>query len=244
MTATRLSSVDILLPVHNRVEFTRVVCRALGEFTSRSLVGTVYVFDDNSEDGAAVVAYSMLRRSFADVRCIRGSFGGPVEIMNRFLLESSAALFAKIDNDTVVCKHWLDVCMNVMFKGDNHVDLIGIEPHHLIHSPTDEEIVKCLRLAEPAEYIGGIGLMRRDVFGDGIAPLVQTGRYFGFTSWQIQHPLVDKAWLSPALPIVLLDRIPDAPWRNLSEEYVKRGWQRHTSYYSAVSSWMWESLQP
>lgn len=233
--------IDILFPVHNRCEFTKVAAHALAEHTNKSLVRLVYIYDDKSVDGAANQAYKILKAVFKNVIVASSfqGFGGPVEIMNDYIRQSSAEMFAKIDNDTVVCPNWLEVCCQVM-EDNQHLDLLGIEPH----SPIIQADVPLVpRSYFDARFIGGIGLMRTRIFRQAMKPLVQSNKYFGFTSWQTEHESVRKAWLSPALPIVLLDRVPDNPWFSLSADYISRGWQRPYGIYSLADRHLWQDLK-
>jgi hypothetical protein len=233
--------IDILFPVHNRVEFTKVAADALARHTNKSLVRLVYIYDDKSVDGAGRQAYRILRSAFKNIVIVSSfqGFGGPVAIMNDYLRQSTVEMFAKIDNDTVVCPQWLDICYEVM-RNNSQLDLLGIEPHSDIVAPGVGRVV---RGAFAARFIGGIGLMRTRVFRQAMKPLVQSNKYFGFTSWQTDHEMVSKGWLHPALPITLLDRIPVMPWSKLSVEYIARGWQRPYGVYHPISSYLWEDLK-
>lgn len=233
--------IDILFPVHNRVEFTKVAADALARHTNKSLVRLVYIYDDKSVDGAGKQAYRILRSAFKNIVIVSSfqGFGGPVEIMNDYIRQSTVEMFAKIDNDTVVCPQWLDICCQVM-EDHQDLDLLGIEPHSPIVQAGATPVP---RSYFEARFIGGIGLMRTRVFRQAMKPLVQSNKYFGFTSWQTEHELVSKGWLHPALPITLLDRIPDMPWSELSVEYQARGWQRPYGVYNPISSYLWEDLK-
>ena len=86
-------------------------------------------------------------------------------------------------------------------------------------------------------HIGGIGVMRAKVF-EGQRMPKPNGR-FGFTIWQKYHLEVIKAWLNPALPVILLDRLPMKPWRSLSAQYVTNGWQRPWDAYTEADRDLW-----
>ena len=63
-------------------------------------------------------------------------------------------------------------------------------------------------------------------------PFIANGR-FGFTEWQHQQE-VGAYWVTPDMPIFLLDRIPVEPWASLSARYAEEG----------VSRRDWEKLDP
>ncbi len=65
------------------------------------------------------------------------------------------------------------------------------------------------------------------------------GAFFGFTEWQERHKDIKKGWLSPSLPVFLLDRMPMEPWRSFSKEYIERFGQRNWGPYDMGASAMW-----
>jgi hypothetical protein len=66
--------------------------------------------------------------------------------------------------------------------------------------------------------------MRSAAFG---GPVLDEGAgRFGFGIWQQAHPLITKGWLTPALPVFLLDRLPQDPWASYSRRYIAHRWQR------------------
>jgi cellulose synthase/poly-beta-1,6-N-acetylglucosamine synthase-like glycosyltransferase len=222
--------IDILYPVHNRREFTAESARWIANSTPHQLVRKVYVYDDDSSDGAGEVAAKTLGDWF-EVEVERGQFGGPVAIMNHYLSrpEETAPLFAKLDNDTVVPPRWLEACLAVM-EASPELSLLGIEAM----TPVDTN-VRAIRNYTPAPFIGGIGLMRRSAFLQPMEP----NRFFGFTSWQDKRPGLIKGWLNPSLPVCLLDHLPMDPWRGLSVQYQANGWQREWPLYTAEQKPLW-----
>jgi hypothetical protein len=88
-----------------------------------------------------------------------------------------------------------------------------------------------------ASHIGGIGLMRVSTFKRRTR-LVANGR-FGFTEWQHEYQ-PKRGWITPDLPVVLLDRMPIEPWASLSARYISEGWQRRwTTYFEDAGHWYW-----
>jgi hypothetical protein len=63
---------------------------------------------------------------------------------------------------------------------------------------------------------------------------------FGFTSWQEHNDHVVKGFLSPRLPVCLLDRVPVQPWVTLSHAYIAAGWQRDWGPYDEDMSFLWD----
>jgi cellulose synthase/poly-beta-1,6-N-acetylglucosamine synthase-like glycosyltransferase len=219
--------IDLLYLVHNRVEFTCRSFAALLANTDWSKVRSIHVYDDDSTDGTAEFFQS------PDIPLLvhmhRGQFGGPVAIMNDFLTTVKPDLFAKIDNDVMLPLNWLGECLTILEQNPT-VDLLGIEAHH----PVQAKAIR--RYAEPTGYIGGIGLMRGRAFQYGLPR--PDGR-FGFTAWQDHEAEVKKAWINPALPVCLLDRLPLEPWVSLSKRYVENKWQREWPPYAMEQRDLW-----
>jgi hypothetical protein len=216
--------IDLIYLTRNRLEFTRKSLETLLVNTKWTLIRNMWIYDDGSTDGTLEFVEGVTLPVSGGV--VRTECDSPVAIMNEFLTtKSPAPMFAKIDNDTMVPPGWLETCIGLM----DGTDLLGIESMH--------ETGPGHRRAIPAQYIGGIGLMRTAAFRHSI-PEPQ-GR-FGFTAWQDRSPDVRKAWISPSLPVCLLDRVPFDPWKSLSADYVSKGWQRPWELYENSKSALWE----
>lgn len=222
---------DILYLTHNRLEFTKASMAALIKNTNWTQVSKLLIYDDASIDGSQEYLQGLDYPVPTEFRF--GAYGSPVAAMNHYISGLDAMqdrVFAKIDNDTMVPERWLDECLRVMSQElDN--DLLGIEA---MRKAVPGRVI---RGCEPAEFIGGIGLMRNRAFITLPRP---SGRY-GFTAWQSKSSWVKKGWLTPSLPVFLLDRIPREPWRTLAKEYVAKGWQREWPPYNEkdVALWSW-----
>lgn len=235
--------IDLLFCAHNRLEFTKIALTCMFRHTNWSLVRSVHVYDDDSEDGTAEYLRWCCERQTATISSGEAPwhfharvFGGPVAIMKDFLAEVKPILFAKIDNDTCVPEMWLD-CLNRTLEDNPQLDLLGMEAMTAIANyDYREDWTEGPRGIQDARHIGGIGLMRGRAFMTLPEPRGDHGR-FGFTEWQHANPGVKKAWLDPSLPVVLLDHVPDEPFRTLSENYFQRHWQRVWPKYS--SDWEW-----
>lgn len=220
-----MERIDICYLAHNRIEFTRASFKALlNACTPRD---HIVAFVDNDVQGTATELRGMAR---PQDEVIEGKWGGPVAIMNAFLDRNPTRIFAKIDNDVIVCPYWLDICLASMCI-QNKFDLVGIQAMYGAPQLGGNGIV-------PAIHIGGIGVFRRRAFDKRKRP-VADGR-FGFTAWQTKHEDVIKGWLVPPLPTFLLDCLPLEPWMSYSTEYRKQGWERVVNpYYSKDSKQLW-----
>lgn len=225
--------IDLVYLAHNRLEFTKASLEALRINTNWDLVGHLFLYDDDSTDGARECLAQFEHDSHIKTEIVKcfGRFGHPVTVMRDYLQNFRYhTIFGKIDSDTMVPAGWLEQCLDVMNRNPD-LDLLGIEAFN----PIEPNVVE--RGYTDARFIGGIGLMRQSAF-DLTLPETN-GRYFGFTEWQEWNPQVKKGWLNPSLPVFLLDRMPHNPWRQLSEQYIENGWQRRWPPYNPASREMW-----
>jgi glycosyltransferase involved in cell wall biosynthesis len=216
-------SVDLMFLAHNRAEFTRASFDTLLANTDWDLVRYLYIVDDCSSDGA----YEYLDTAAIDVPCntslVSGAFGGPVAAMNEILDRTDATILGKIDSDVIVCPNWLNQMQSVL-DGAPEVDALGMEPG-FADAVQPPEVPRNYKYAR---WIGGVGLFRTRVFKR--ARPVPHQRFFGWTQFQRRH--VNAAWITPDLPMFLLDHLPVEPWLSLTDQYVAEGWQRPWSKYT------------
>jgi hypothetical protein len=236
--------IDIFFLSYGRSEFTKASWAALQENTDWSRIRDLYVYTDGFE-----MDFPLLPVRKEPVIC-PDRCGGPVAITNRYLDDTGAnpvEMFAKIDNDLILCPGWLEECCQVM---DRHreVDLLGVEPTPFYNAREQVNwffrfqglhLNGSERRAEKCRHIGGIGLFRRRAF-EGRDRMAADMR-LGFTRWQTTHPEVVKAWVWPPLPVFLLDHLPFEPWRSLNLEYEAVGQQRRQwGEYPAQCRMLWE----
>lgn len=219
---------EILYLTHNRLEYTRASLSALGRNTNWDLVSRVQFFDDRSEDGTR----EFVKGYAAGDPVIEGTWNSPVDAMAEFFRGSTAELVAKIDSDVMLPPGWLDDCEQVLAENPL-VDLVGIEARGQSAAESAPTGVK--RVAYWSPWVGGIFVGRRQAILDAMQrrPLFcdrASGKYFGWQAFQEQAGL-HVAWLRPSLQVFLLDRMPIEPWGGLSDEYVRRGWQRPAPYF-------------
>jgi hypothetical protein len=222
--------IDILFLTRNRKEFTQASLAALIKNTAWRDVRSLILYDDQSEDGTREYLKGVNYPCAVEFRY--GEYGSPVAVMNHYLTGIDATdqrIFAKIDNDTMVPPRWLPDCLQVS-HAHPPLSLLGIEAMYPIQPsgfPRDYA---------PAEFIGGIGLMRAHHF----VTLPRPSGRFGFTAYQTKTAGVTAGWINPSIQVFLLDRIPREPWRTLAREYTAKGWQRPWPPYGEESKQMWE----
>jgi glycosyltransferase involved in cell wall biosynthesis len=225
------ASVDLLYLACNRLEFTRETFQALAANTNWALVRELFVMDDGSIDGTAEWLQQASAQIPAAVRFVRTQVGSPVTAMSEFIRMASAPVLAKTDNDAMLPPRWLENSMAVL---DRHpgLSLLGIEAMY----PHEPEAA--VRSYTPAQFISGLGLYRRSAFARSCPTAVR--KWFGLEEWQMYQPTLTRGWITPALPVFLLDRIPFEPWSGFSRTYVARGWQRSWPKYDpACTLWQW-----
>jgi hypothetical protein len=243
------NKVDLLVLTHNRLRFTQECLLAL-QHTDWSLVNRVVCYEENSTDGTRALVDSWCRTLPVPYEQFDTQLGSPIAVMKDFLERMGSPLFAKIDSDVVVPPEWLNRCVEVM-AANPELSLLGIEPVRSrtpspyraargVRTPTcDAETNGTPSGYVPCGSIGGIGLMRRSCF-QANSVLQPYAIYGGFTTWQLEHPMIKKGWIAPALKLFLLDRLPIEPWKSLSEEYIKKGWQRPWTNYELKDKEMWD----
>lgn len=231
MSNQEQEKVTLLFPTFNRLEFTKVALEALINNTNPDLVDRLLIVDTGSEDGT--VEY-VTKRISAPMPFPSSFISIPEKhVVNTMLTAyeaSTTPLIAKVDSDTVVPKGWLDACVSVM-KRNPEFWVLGIEPFTDIKDCPPEE-----RGGKDAEFIGGIGLFRRDAWRD-LHP--GTPPFFGWTEHQSRSKW-KKAWLKPAMNVFLLDHLPFEPWLSLAKAYAKKKWQRPWAPYTEEISSRWE----
>lgn len=229
--------IDILYLSHGRNAFTDVSLKALVEHTSWSLVNRFVIYDDVSEDQCCIDQIGP-RTSGLDRYVIFHSLGSPVNVMKDYMTKYQSDFFAKIDNDLVVCPNWLENCLHTIERQD--VDFLGINPqegHEPVHGIAPREVI-------PAPHIGGIGVYRTSVFQG--RKFEAEGKRHGLDTFQEAYPEVRRGWISPPLPVFLLDYLPFEPWKSLSTSYEKQGLQRprYWPYYSHDRESLWNWMYP
>ena len=168
-------------------------------------------------------------------------YGGPIPAMLEFLRVCRSDILVKIDEDTLMPPGWLDHILRLITPLHRARVAIGLEPFKGYSLDCSEP-----RTLIPANRpVGGLFAIPRRLFLDH--PLKVSGRiYDGWYEWQLEnHANFIPLWLSPGLPVCLLDRIPSGPWRDLGAQYEQAGLQRPWKRYNPDADlWRMYGLEP
>lgn len=233
--------VEILYTAWNRLEFTRVTFELLKRNTDWQRVSRLVVYDDGSEDGTR----EYLHEAGEDIPVVAfevrdGGWHSTGATMNDFVALTDSDVFVKVDNDVCIPPGWLDRLVGVATRFPEY-ELLGMEAGWT--GAYQGVVARNRYTVTKASHIGGVGLMRTRAFEIRKPIPLSLGKNgrAGFTIWQHRYHL-RAGWMTPDLPVVQLDRIPDEPWCSLSEKYVKAGWARPWAPYTADMKGWWEWL--
>lgn len=226
-------SVDLLYLACNRLEFTQETFAALVANTDWEYIHELFVYDDGSTDGTREWLEQALPQVPARARLVKTNFGSPVTAMVHFIESATAPMLAKTDNDAMLPPAWLRQSLEV-FDRHPELDLLGIEAMY----PHSADLT-LPRTYTSAIFISGLGLYKRAAFAASRPAAYE--KWFGLEEWQMaQETRLTRGWITPALPVFLLDRFPLPPWTTYSDSYVQRGWQRSWPKYDPSSTlWHW-----
>jgi glycosyltransferase involved in cell wall biosynthesis len=226
-------TIDILYVAWNRMEFTTHTFEWLLAHTDWRRVRKLIVYDDGSEDGTLEFLRDAVQRApHGKGEFRRSDLRSPPAVMNHYLATAESEWFAKVDNDIAVPGGWLESLISADAESPGF-DLIGMEAGMTELAGRDGKKWDRHYRITPSTHIGGVGLMRTDLFKR--TPRIPERGRFGFTEWQARYE-VQTGWITPDLFCPQLDRIPCEPWVSLSEEYVRAGWQREWPKYH--EKWM------
>lgn len=225
--------VDLMYLACNRLEFTRETFSNLLANTDWQFVNQLFVYDDGSTDGTAEWLRDQYGNAPVKARMIHTRHGSPVAAQNDFIRRASAPWLAKTDNDAMLPPRWLGQSLDVI---DAHPELsmLGIEA---MYPHSDDP--KAVRSYTPARFVSGLALYRSSAFSRSLPRPIR--KWFGLEEWQMAHSnRLVTGWITPALPVFLLDRFPFDPWRAHSDRYIRLGWQRSwPAYDPACTLWHW-----
>lgn len=230
-------TVEILVLVWNRWEFTETMLTLLRENTDWERVSRLIIYDDGSEDGADGVARKLgetMPVPAFDFR--RVHYRSPGATINDYVALTEAEAFVKLDSDIAVPKDWLGPLIQVA-EDNPQAELIGAEAGWTGSFPKRRPEQYGITWAQ---HIGGVGLFRTEAF-ERRKPISSSQGRLGFTLWQHRRG-VRTGWITPDLAMVQLDRVPAPPWNALAAKYVSRGWARSWAPHEPCDNAWWSHV--
>jgi glycosyltransferase involved in cell wall biosynthesis len=224
-------SVDLLLSTYNRLSYAVETAHAVLDNTDWKYVRQMTCIDDGSTDGTREMVHAEMQRCPVPVKHMDTRHGLPVQVMIDWIRQADAPLLAKCDSDAIYPPHWLELSLGVMDRSPQ-LEMLGIEAMQELALNGQP------RGYAPALWASGLGIYRRPAFERcGLPPLIK--KYWGLEEWQAHHG-IKAGWISPSMPVFLLDRLPLAPWCDLGKEYIAKGWQRPWQMYKPEQSQLWD----
>lgn len=234
------SLVDVLFLTRNRLEFTVESLTALRCTTDWSLVNRLWLYDDQSEDGTdrylEHASQSFVRMGI-QVSLRTGAWNSPLAVLLDCVKGNPCGRIAKVDNDALMPPGWLNIATDVLNRNPE-LDLLGIG-YRDDYRPDDPPTTFSFT---PARFVGGIGLFRIRVLR-GI-PIAE----YDLRQWNgINQADMNVGWLTPGLPVILLDKIRFEPWKTYAARYCQCGYHRDWGKYSPKEDffdWWSDSFHP
>lgn len=222
--------VTLFMPTMNRLEFTKRSIEELFRQTNASYVEEFLVVDGRSEDGTVEWVRQAAKNAPYPSKVVTINERHVVNAMITARDQSNSSVIAKVDSDTMVSKDWLEIGLEVLQR---HSDLwaLGVHGRGFLNANAQTSD----RNWKPAVHVGGIGLFRKQAW-EGLRPVGNT--YYGWTGHQ-HRASWKKGWLDPGLPVFLLNLLRFQPFLGLSEDYIRRGWQRKSEYYRDDEEALW-----
>lgn len=203
--------------------------------TTPALVEELVIVDGSSNDGLHEYLEGRIAAPTPfPVRLLTITERHVVTAMQTGYDEIQTDLIAKVDSDTIVPDHWLEALVSTMARNPQ-LWALGMEAWGVI-----EDVLPEARSYIPADFVGGIGLFRRDAW-QGLLPLGPT--YFGWNNHQAGKSW-GKGWLNPSLKVFLLDVLPFEPFRTLRKMYYEKGWHRTQGEYAETQEVLWSWKYP
>jgi GT2 family glycosyltransferase len=189
--------VPVLFVTYNRLDFTKIALKAL----LKSNCGRIIVFDNHSTDGTQEWLKSLHNRKLKIV--LNDTNLGITGAMNYlFSVTKRKKYIAKVDNDTVVQKDWLEKLLKV--ANQRQLDIVQAKHPILKKSHSSGSFDAWMKTMERDEinpkvyysnHVGGSGIIiRRKVVG--AEKLDSDWVLGGWDLFQYNHPELKKAFYS------------------------------------------------
>jgi len=165
--------IPILFITYNRLDFTKKSLESLIKCVGD--VGEIHIIDNNSKDGTKDFLKSFEHDAIKSITYNERNVGVG-GAMNQFfdVIRGHYKYFAKVDNDTVVPKDWLERMINAL-KQNEDVDFMQSKHYFISHDSKDwNDLVKN---HETRDVAGGKLIFRYSVGGSAIVGKVSKVGY-------------------------------------------------------------------
>lgn len=216
--------ITVIFPMFNRVEYTKlsfpkVVHECL---KNKDLIESIFVYDDNSEDGSSEFVQPIINRYKNDLNFVytRKSIGNSTFQINNTYKNTESKYLVKIDNDIVIPTGYFQTLHWLMEKHQNIGFLMMPEVADFPFINPKENLSLTDRT-----HIGGVGIFRRSIFvkkGD----IISDKKFFGFTTYQNQAK-VEQSVRTCELTGSGNMNLDASPVYSMVKEYEKAGWGRN-----------------
>jgi glycosyltransferase involved in cell wall biosynthesis len=154
--------IAVLLPAYRRAEYTRK-CIA-GLIAAQEYKNTVfYLMDDGSMDDTAHVLLGCKLPKTTMISPTNEGLRSCILTFFDFCLRNDIDILAKIDNDCVVPRDWLNHIVHVFETTDADILSPNVFPSNAAYQYGSDEEGRGYR---PAEIVGGLWVMKREMIED------------------------------------------------------------------------------
>jgi len=153
----------VLVPCYRRPEYTRKCLESLTEAQGYAGVH-FYMVDDGSNDDTAQLLYDCTLPKTVVVNHYNLGLRNVTISFFDYVRRNNFDYIAKVDNDCMVPKNWLNDLIKTFESSDVEVLSLNVEPSNAaFHYGTDDVDGKGYR---PAEIVGGLWMMRSGIIND------------------------------------------------------------------------------
>jgi GT2 family glycosyltransferase len=213
----------ILFLTYNRLDFTKKSLPAL----LNSGVQNIIIIDNNSTDGTKAWLKKQKSKKIKKIIFNKENVGIAGAMTQFFEITDGERFVGKVDNDTIVPKHWF---RDLVYNCERHEISVMQAKHKILHprfTSFEDWIEKESKVLEEGVYevqhVGGSAVaIRRDRIDPNIIQYQGKSPLSGWTEAQVQSPLI-KAF-TDKVEIELLDMVSDNQY----------DWDKYPNYYREV----------
>lgn len=213
MKPTKIHTIIVCYPCHNRLEYTKITLpQVINELKNSKHNCFLYVGDDNSTDGTKEYLETLNYIDKLDHIKVGNSLGA---LSNAFQIakDRGATYVYKMDNDILMPDGIIDRMVGIM---DNNLDACSTMVEECFNMPFINEYVT---IAEH-KFTSSLGIHRVELYPE---ELTAFARYFGFANYQ--DKLVIKGFKCLRVTGIGNTNLDGSAW-SLQERYFKANYSR------------------